>query len=194
LVERLQNEKVSNLFAQRFPSIRRVARDRIDFNLGYALDGGFAGFGECSGGFEVIDWHRTLCSPAIDGRSVDLENFGKFDVGVNHYLEGYAASASPCYRPASGAAYKITCDWRQRTATVIYDFVDINGLPQESREIFKITNFNIQNVCLMRIDGNGGVDVITMSAEIGSFIETISNAPGFLKKNGRTIWYGTCRN
>jgi hypothetical protein len=46
----------------------------------------------------------------------------------------------------------------------------------------------------MRIDSHDGVDVITMSAEIGSFMETFSNAPGFLKYNGTTIWYGTCRN
>jgi hypothetical protein len=90
--------------------------------------------------------------------------------------------------------YNITCDWKQRTATVISNFLDINDQPEESRQVFKITNFNIQNVCLMRIDGNGGVDVITMSAEIGSFIETISNAPGFFQYNGTYIWYGTCRN
>jgi hypothetical protein len=33
-------------------------------------------------------------------------------------------------------AYKITCDWRQRTGKVIYDFIDINGQPQESPEVF----------------------------------------------------------
>jgi hypothetical protein len=92
------------------------------------------------------------------------------------------------------ATYKITLDWKERTATVTENFIDVNDQAKESLEAFKITNFDIQNVCLMRIESNGFVDVITIGAELGSFMETECSAPGFLKYHGTAIWYGTCRN
>jgi hypothetical protein len=63
----------------------------IDFDLGCALGGGFPVRCERSGGFEVVNWHPTLCPPAKNGGAIDSENLGQFNVGanvcVNHYPE-----------------------------------------------------------------------------------------------------------
>jgi hypothetical protein len=94
------------------------------------------------------------------------------------------------------ATYKITLDWKERTATVASKFFDkIREHAEESLDAYKITNLSPQNVCLLRVNDEGGVDVITMSSEIGSFMKTFTDAPGgWSKYQATTIWYGTCRN
>jgi hypothetical protein len=93
-------------------------------------------------------------------------------------------------RPAS---FKIQCDWEQQTATVIQTYVDPGSEPQEWVASFKILTPKLPSICLVRTE-TWFVYVITMSAEIGAFMYTVTGAPGSLKDQGTTIWYGTCRN
>ena len=64
----------------------------------------------------------------------------------------------------------------------------------EALEAYKITTLSFNDVCLTRLEDNGSVDTITMSANIGAFMRTYTKAPGFLEYQSTVIWYGFCRN
>jgi len=90
--------------------------------------------------------------------------------------------------------YKIKCDFEQRTARVDFSYTDGRGQLQEGTNTYKIIgDHDPKKICLVRVTYNGIVDVITMSGEIGSFIDTISYSQG-IGYNGTSVIYGTCRN
>jgi len=112
-------------------------------------------------------------------------------VQVSFWSDNRLVQVNPSDREVS---FEVKCDWKQRTATVKIAFTDASDKPGEALVAYNITTFSTKDVCLTRLDDNGSVDTITMSADIGAFMRTYTGAPGFLKYQGTTIWYGTCRN
>jgi hypothetical protein len=85
----------------------------------------------------------------------------------------------------------IKCDWLHRTAKVTVTFT-VNNEPQEIMDEYKIISYDPKNVCLLLTTPSGAVQVIMMNADIGSFVQSISQAGMLL--NGTSMWYGFCRN
>jgi hypothetical protein len=136
-----------------------------------------------------VDFARAVYAEAT--KTVSL-GFGQmFDKDVpdyRRYLMQFSASSHDVK-----TTYKIIFDWPARTASVTEDYTQF-GEPEHSAEVFQVTNFNDLNVCLTHVSGDGVVNTITMSSELGSFIETVCSAPSSMIYHRATIWYGTCRN
>ena len=124
-------------------------------------------------------------------KTAQVSFWNKFDNELRGYRPYRMVEVNPSERKVS---FEIKCDFEQRTATVKIAFTDVNNKPAEALVAYTITTSSFQDVCLTRIDDNGSVDTITMSADIGAFMRTYTGAPGFLKYQGTTVWYGTCRN
>ena len=91
----------------------------------------------------------------------------------------------------------IKCDWLHRTAKVTATFNDYkypDMILEKTVDEYKIISDDPKKVCLLlTAPGNRPfVKVIVLNADIGSFVESISQAGILL--NGTQIWYGFCRN
>jgi hypothetical protein len=88
-------------------------------------------------------------------------------------------------------SFVIKCDRLHRTAKVTVTFT-VNNELQEIVDEYKIISYDTKNCCLLLTTPRGAVQVIMMNADIGSFVESISQASMLF--NGTWIWYGICRN
>lgn len=93
----------------------------------------------------------------------------------------------------------INCDWLHRTAKVTATFTDSNDpqrILEKDVDEYKIISDDPHKVCLLHTPPPppplDAVKVIMMHADIGSFVESVSQAGTLL--NGTQIWYGFCRN
>jgi hypothetical protein len=90
-------------------------------------------------------------------------------------------------------SWKIKCDLVHRTAEVTTSYT-IENQPQEDVYDYTIISRDPKNVCL-QYTSNNSVHVITMNADIGSFVMSMNlvyDVPTLI--NGTLIWYGICRN
>lgn len=137
-----------------------------------------------------VDFRRTVYAEA--SKTVSIGFWSEFD-------RQSPAHPNRFFRVSGNSndfktTYKIVCDFNEHTATVTANYIDVNGDPEESLEAYKITDLGGLSVCLMRVQDNGAVEVITMSSEVGSFMKTDTHAPGAIKYQEALTWYGTCRN
>ena len=164
---------------QAAPDISQAAQSPYDFKLEAPMD-------KLS---TEVDFTKTVYAQATQSLALSFWEMPDRDTpGKTRSFRAFYSSSS------DKVTFKITCDWKERTATVTRKFIDANDEPKEYLEAFRITNLDIRHPCLMRVSSDGDVFVITMGAELGSFIDTECAANGFVKQHGTSIFYGTCKN
>ena len=146
-----------------------------------------------------VDFNKLEYAEA--DHSVDMSFWELFKDGEIRHISHVGAALEDVK-----AFYKIECDFEKHTAVVtrrlsgkpLPDLPDLAADMKEFVEIFTILPPNrLRDLCLLHVD-KGGVHVISMQPEIGSFIDTVCNLPdpSFLihEYNNTEIRYGTCRN
>jgi hypothetical protein len=135
-----------------------------------------------------VDFSRLVY--AESGKTVDVSFWDRY----GDHLSLQPHSSTTVDTRDTKVHYKIQCDPQQHTATVHYAYADNVGRLEEGTYTFQIAKYQPPCICLVNVSTDGVVDVITMSGDIGSFIDTVSSSPGSFRHNGTTVMYGTCRN